>query len=210
MSDRDAILARLRQLQTDTPHPATPSPRMEIGEDLVTELVQRMTTATVNVVKLKDASAVPGWLAGYLKDHQLEPRLVTGTDKALADMPWQQASLECQRRAATLADPLALSFASCGIAESGTVVLESGPDNPASLNFVPDHHVVVLNSDDIVSDWEQAWAKSRQQWPGQQPRALNFISGPSSTADVGLTQVFGAHGPRNLSVLILDSDAAAQ
>ena len=63
MSDRDAILARLRQLQTDTPHPATPSPRSEIGEDLVAELVQRMTTATVNVVKLKDASAVPAWLA---------------------------------------------------------------------------------------------------------------------------------------------------
>ena len=205
MSDRDAILARLRHLQTDTPAPSPPSPRPAIGEDLVAELVQRMTTATVNVVELKDASAVPAWLAGYLKDNQLEPRLVTGTDKTLADMPWQQAALECQQRAATLTDPLALSFARCGIAESGTVVLQSGPDNPTTLNFVPDHHVVVLNSDDIVSYWEQAWAKCHQQWQGQQPRVLNFISGPSSTADVGLTQVFGAHGPRNLSVLVLGS-----
>ena len=207
MSHREAILSRLKHLQADSPaHPGSPSPRPQTGEDLVAELVQRMTTATVDVVRLKDASAVPTWLANYLEDNQLEPQLVTGYDKILAQMPWQQAGLEVHQRAAILTDPLALSRASCGIAETGTVVLESGPDNPTSLNFVPDHHVVVVNSDDIVAYWEQAWAKCRQQWQGRQPRALNFISGPSSTADVALTQVFGAHGPRNLSVLILGSD----
>jgi L-lactate dehydrogenase complex protein LldG len=204
MTDRNAILARLKSLQTYTPRPEPPPPRPAVGDDLVAELVQRMTACTVVVVQLADTSAVPAWVASYLVDNALPPQLVVGADPAMFELPWQQASLVCEQRAANADDPVAMSCASCAIAESGTLLLQSGPDNPTTLNFLPDHHLVVLSRHAIVSHWEEAWTRCRVEWRGQLPRALNFISGPSSTADVGLTQVFGAHGPRNLSVLIVD------
>ncbi len=204
MTDRNAILARLKNLQTDTPRPEPPPPRPPVGDDLVAELVQRMTACTVVVVQLADTSAVPAWVASYLRDNDLPPQLVVGANAILSELPWQQAALVCEQRSANASDLVALSSASCAIAESGTLLLQSGPDNPTTLNFLPDHHLVVLSRHTIVSHWEEAWACCRLEWRGQLPRALNFISGPSSTADVGLTQVFGAHGPRNLSVLIVD------
>jgi L-lactate utilization protein LutC len=203
MSDREAILRRLQQLQSDVPHPGANRPRPTLGSDLLAELRQRMTAMTIDVVQLPAVTAVPQWVANYLERHHLPARVLAGVNPALDGLPWQQAALQCEQRAATGEDPVAISTALCAIAESGTAVLQSGPDNPASLNFLPDHHIIVLQRQTIFAYWEQAWEFCRRQWRDRPPRAINVISGPSSTADVGLTQVFGAHGPRNLSVLII-------
>lgn len=202
MADREQILGRLRQTQGDIAAPAMPRPHPVVTVALPREaLIQRMTATHITVAELAHADDVPAWVHTYVQEHQLPPGLVGGA--ALAALPWQAAKLEFQQRAALVSDPLAISEALCGIAESGTALLQSGPANPTSLNFLPDHHIIVLDGQTIVGQWEEAWALCRKLWNGQLPRAINAISGPSSTADVGLTQVFGAHGPRNLAVLII-------
>lgn len=97
---------------------------------------------------------------------------------------------------------LSVTPALTGIAETGSVVLTSSPDSPTSLNFLPDVHVIVLRASDIVGHPEDVWRRIElDQWP----RAVNVISGPSRTADVGGIIVRPAHGPKRVHLIIVDA-----
>ena len=101
---------------------------------------------------------------------------------------------------------LGLSHAIAGAAETGTLFLVSGAENPSTLNFLPETHVIVILASDIAGSYEEGWAKLRSIYgSGNMPRTVNLISGPSRTADIEQTIVMGAHGPRNLLVLIAGS-----
>jgi L-lactate dehydrogenase complex protein LldG len=96
---------------------------------------------------------------------------------------------------------VAVSHAFGGVAESGTLVLTSGRDNPTTLNFLPDTHIVVIDAKDIAGDYETLWARLRGQ--GAMPRTVNWITGPSRSADIEQTLILGAHGPRRLHVMVV-------
>ena len=93
------------------------------------------------------------------------------------------------------------SHAFAGVAESGTLVLTSGADNPTTLNFLPDTHIIVVAAADIVGDYETLWQKLRER--GTLPRTVNWITGPSRSADIEQTLILGAHGPRRLHVMVV-------
>ena len=94
-------------------------------------------------------------------------------------------------------------MAFAGIAETGTLALVSGPANPTTLNFLPDNHIVVLRKEDILSDYESVFARLRTAYgKGGAPRTLNFVTGPSRSADIEQTLLLGAHGPRRLHIVI--------
>lgn len=95
---------------------------------------------------------------------------------------------------------LCASRAWAGIADTGTLVLLSGPDNPTLPNFLADYHLVFVKKDQIVTNKKAIW--ERLEKLGEMPRALNFISGPSRTADIEQTIQLGAHGPRFLWVFV--------
>lgn len=97
---------------------------------------------------------------------------------------------------------LCASRAWAGIADTGTLVLLSGPDNPTRLNFLADYHLVFVRRHQIVADKKAIWQPLAQA--GSLPRAVNFISGPSRTADIEQTIALGAHGPRFLWVFVED------
>jgi L-lactate dehydrogenase complex protein LldG len=88
------------------------------------------------------------------------------------------------------------------VAETGTLVLTSGPESPTTLNFLPDTHIAVVNRSQITGRYEDVWDKIRDN--GALPRTVNMISGPSRTGDIEQTIQLGAHGPRRLHILILD------
>lgn len=107
-------------------------------------------------------------------------------------------------------DPAGLSLAYAGVAETGTLVLRSGADSPTTLNFLPDVHMVALRAGHIMASYEDVWAMLRKDAkPGQAklPRTVNWITGPSRTADIEQTILLGAHGPRKLIVFLIDEDA---
>ncbi len=92
-----------------------------------------------------------------------------------------------------------------GIAETGTLLLASGPEAPTTLNFLPDNHVVVLKASQVVGAYEDALDRLREtHGPGKLPRVINFITGPSRTADIDQTIQLGALGPRRLHVLLVE------
>jgi L-lactate dehydrogenase complex protein LldG len=96
-----------------------------------------------------------------------------------------------------------LSWALAGVAETGSLLLASGPHTPTALNFLVDDFLCVLPIDRLVPHLEDAWQLVRGEL-GVLPRALNLITGPSRTADVEQTIQLGAHGPRRLHLLLLE------
>jgi len=83
-------------------------------------------------------------------------------------------------------------------------VLLSGPDNPTTLNFLPDHHLVIIDAKDVAGDYETVWDRLRKKFgAGKMPRAVNWITGPSRSGDIEQKTLLGAHGPRSLHVLIV-------
>jgi len=97
-----------------------------------------------------------------------------------------------------------LSHAAYGIAETGSVVQASGPHSPTLANFLPDNCIFVLKEENIFAYLEDALQAVQQREAGL-PRALNLISGPSKTADIEQTLVYGAHGPIQLHVIVVQA-----
>jgi L-lactate dehydrogenase complex protein LldG len=148
---------------------------------------------------------IPGLIAKYLRDTNLPARVRCGDDALLADLPWgREPGLTLHHGPAQPADDVGLSHASACVAETGTLVLASGPDNPVTINFLPENHIVVVAANDVVGPYEDAWNKIRARFgKGTMPRTVNMISGPSRTGDIGGRLVMGAHGPRRLCVIVL-------
>jgi L-lactate dehydrogenase complex protein LldG len=127
-----------------------------------------------------------------------------GADAVLAQLPWHRGTLEVAEGRAEETDRASVTRAFAGVAESGTILQVSGQDNPTTLNFLPEVHIVVLEAANIFASYEEAWTKLRDAFgKGRMPRTVNMISGPSRTGDIEQTIVRPAHGPKNMHVIVV-------
>jgi L-lactate dehydrogenase complex protein LldG len=164
---------------------------------------ERVNATTERLERWEDA---PAAIARYLKSANLPTALRVATDPSLSRIDWsREPLLSVATGAAEASDKVSVTGAFGGVAETGTVVMLSGPEHPTTLNFLPDIHVAVFAADRIVGTYEEIWARLRETLgPGRMPRVINWITGPSRTADIEQTLLLGAHGPLRLHILIVD------
>ena len=159
--------------------------------------------AEASVAEVPSLADVPAEVARFLRDGNCPAAVRMGADSRLEAMPWGDTALALSQGPSDGHDLSAVSFALAGVAESGTLALVSGADNPTTLNFLPDNAVVVVRREDVVADYESAFARFREIFgKGGAPRTLNLVTGPSRSADIEQTLLLGAHGPRRLHIVI--------
>ncbi|MCB1699145.1 MAG: LUD domain-containing protein, partial [Halioglobus sp.] len=168
--------------------PGAPLPSDDLATAFLTNVLKNQGT----VECVANRSAAVKALADYVYRHFRSHRLVAGNDANLAAMPWREAGVLPRFGAIEPGEPVALSYALLGIAETGATALQTGKANPAVNNFLSEHHLVLVDSSRLVATMEQAWARIRQEMnKSGRPRGYNFIAGPSSTGDIEGQLVYG-------------------
>jgi L-lactate dehydrogenase complex protein LldG len=175
-------------------------PRPQVPGDLVERFLAKSEAQSSSVDRVEQWHQVPEAVARYLAGTGLASTVVGWP--SLAMHPWQQAGIDFQARGAREGDLVGVTGSYCAIAETGTLMLLSGADTPATVSLLPETHVAVVAASRIVAGMEDAWNLARAEL-SQLPRAVNFVSGPSRTGDIEQTIVLGAHGPYRVHVIIV-------
>lgn len=198
---REAVERRL----SDAPRGTIPQRGQRPHEEQVALFMEMAAAVDASVERVAGSDEVPARAAAYLRAANLPQALVRGGDEVLAAMPWDvQSQLEITTGRADGSEAAGISRAFAGVAETGTLIMLAGPDNPTTINFLPEHHLVVLRAEDIGGDYESAFARVREHFgKGQMPRVVNMITGPSRSADIEQKLLLGAHGPRRLHVIVV-------
>ncbi len=190
-------------------HPQGPRPAIE-GDLRIRfrAMSERMSSTVDEVPHLADA---PAAVARYLDAQGLPKRAVIWP--TLESFDWAGAGIAVESRPPRRdesqgADLVGITGCFCAFAETGTIVLASGPQTHASTHLLPETHVALVPASRIVAGMEDVFALLRGERGGAEmmSRALNMVSGPSRTADIEMTLVLGAHGPYRVHVVLATDD----
>jgi len=219
VSSRERILGRVERALADVPGDDTPYDQAfergylrEHGDRSVEQTVELLAENLVDyraLVHRCAESELAAVIAGLLTERDsrtvvlppgLEPSWLAATDVEQVADRVENTSNELDR-----VDSVVTACA-IAIAETGTIVLDGGPDQGRRrITLVPDHHICVVRvPDQVVSSVPQALQRL------DPTRPLTWISGPSATSDIELDRVEGVHGPRTLEVVLVSGQASAE
>jgi L-lactate dehydrogenase complex protein LldG len=203
MSAREQILGRVRAALADVSDvpPAPAAPRRTPVEDVVGHFAARVADYRATVV-----TSAPDELAAAVT--AALPSGASVVVPADLSVPVPGAIVDDGTLSAADLDAIdaVVTESAVGIAETGTIVLDHGPgQGRRAITLVPDLHVCVVRTDQVVLDVPDAVALLDASV--RQGRPLTWISGPSATSDIELSRVEGVHGPRTLHVILVADDA---
>ena len=200
---REQVLARVRAALGDTHErkslPAARPAAPHYGEARMAQFVERLEAHACTWERIAALDEVPVRVMNWLAERQLPARIAVAPP--LAGLAWPD-DLSRHSDKAGIDEVSAVSKAFAAIAESGSLAMYSGPDSPITHNYAPEFHIIVLDAADLRDNQEGVWEMVRAT--GAMPRALSLIAGPSRTGDVEQTIQLGAHGPRQVHVLIVE------
>ncbi|KUG06619.1 LutC/YkgG family protein [Solirubrum puertoriconensis] len=96
------------------------------------------------------------------------------------------------------------------VARTGSVVLGSATASGRRLSIYPDQQLVFARASQVVADIGDALQLLQTKYGADKlPSMISLATGPSRTADIEKTLVLGAHGPRSITLFLLDDLASA-
>ncbi|GAC1337480.1 MAG: lactate utilization protein [Acetobacteraceae bacterium] len=205
--------AMLRTRLARPPRHLIPARSQVPRQDQITLLVRNIEKEFGTVTRVVDADAVPDAVADYLAAQNLPSELAMSPHPELQALPWsRRPMLQIREGRAEASDLVSVQHAFAAVAETGTLVLPSGPDRATTINLLPDTAIVVLRASRVVGAYEDAWDLLRAERPGQpfMPRNVMLVTGPSRSADIEQTLELGAHGPRRLHVVLIEDEPGAR
>ncbi|MGW3664411.1 LutC/YkgG family protein [Streptomyces sp. NPDC005141] len=226
MSSRDLILGRVRRALADVPPDDTPPVPERPGRDSRYE--QAVDRRYLREHGARDVAETVDLLAENLADYRaivhratdeelpyLVMRLLAERGPQYVLVPpglppeWMSAADPTRVHDRAVSTPRELdkvgsvvTGCALAIAETGTIVLDGGPDQGRRrITLIPDHHICVVRvPDQVVASVPQAMERL------DPARPLTWISGPSATSDIELDRVEGVHGPRTLEVVLVSAE----
>ncbi len=216
MSAREDILQRIRTATADVtePDPALDVPvEWTYGQPLATadvlaDFVEKVEDYKARVVRVAEdgiGAAIVDALAGLdaasavlpegLPDAWVQAVTAAGVTVFRDDPELSHAELNLIAAVVTTA--------AVGMADSGTIALDHGlGQGRRALSLLPDCHVCVVRSEQVVSDVPEGIARLAPALRARRP--VTWLSGGSATSDIELSRVEGVHGPRHLWVILVD------
>jgi L-lactate dehydrogenase complex protein LldG len=193
MSARDDILGAIRA--RTRPHVPEPSPyRAPVPSgDLLASFTAKARAADAEVRVVESAGDIPAVIAEMLRARNLPAAIHIAPESDLAFDTTLQVFA-----AAPGPDDTAVTRAPLAIAETGTLVQPARTGSPASWHFRPGFEIAILQASGIVTSLEDALKRI-----GTLPATVNLITGPSRTGDIEQTLELGAHGPKELAVVVV-------
>ncbi len=202
--DAAAIAAGARAL-IEEPQAARPElPLASLTESFAARVAGPKVGATVE--RILSIDELPGAVARYLAARKLPERIALQPSRTLTALDWAAAGLLLDD---AVDDKVAVGIARWGIAETGSLVFHSAADMPVLFNFLPAVHIVAVHAASIVPYLEDYAAAARAAGDPA-PRNVCLITGASGTTDIEGSFVRGAHGPRELHVIIVGDAAGAE
>ncbi len=184
--------------------PPVPSSKAE----LISLFEKNSLDLKTEIRRCADAAAVPSELAVLARENgwrsvgshhfTLGNEAMSALDlpTVFTDRPYETADLErCDA---------GISGCDCLIAQTGGILVTSASAGGRVLSVLPPHHVVIASTGQLVGDLADAFAVLRKNH-GTPPAFASFITGPSRTGDIERILVLGAHGPKKLTVLLVQA-----
>ena len=205
-TDRQTLIARLEQMAAPIKLHVRQVDDLPAAAADIAELIEKATP------EWGARKQVAAWrhplIEGLNLDAVLKPQAVPVVYAPLSDDVGRDVDA-VQRdhfRAAVAASYVGVTSADYCVADSATLVMKTRPGQARSVSLVPSIHVAVIQAHRIIADLGELFAlltRDPDQSAEGLTNCLTFISGPSKTADIEAHMVHGAHGPRELHLLIL-------
>ena len=209
MSSRDEILRRLRPKTRELSHPQ-PWHSRRAFPDLAARFTEALTAAQGEVIHAQNLDEAWKRLGDLLREIEAE-NIVANHESPITQLPnypitqlpnylnWHIAGQsEGDLKAACETADVGLTGAEAAFAETGSIVVSSGPTRSRMVSLLPPIHIALVPTSKLTADIF-TWVATRQ---GDLPANTIFISGPSKTADIEMTLVKGVHGPKRFIVIL--------
>ena len=147
---------------------------------------------------LKELAEQHGWKKAGVHNAPLVMETVTGVPFEFLDTssPYEVRDLE-------ICD-VGISGCDALIAQTASILITTQSAGGRSLSVLPPHHVVIATREQMVTTMVDGYALLREKLQGEWPSFISFITGPSRTADIERVLVLGAHGPKKLTVILIE------
>ncbi|WP_100406599.1 LutC/YkgG family protein [Bacillus solitudinis] len=171
---------------------------------------EKATTETLprvlqDVIDLYEGEKIINWEDPRFEEFGLTPLFQTLGDAGKSIHFWDKEKGKENISIAEQAD-IGITFSDMTLAESGTVVLLSKSEKGRSVSLLPTSYIAIIPKSTVVPRMTQATTMLHKlaQEEGQFPSCVNFISGPSNSADIEMKLVVGVHGPIRACYIIVE------